>query len=118
MVVIPEVAVGINSWVLKPLWDRPLHDYLAYPSGHTVYLVAIATAFVLLTDSPRARVRTAALAIAALLCAAIGMIGLGYHLPTDILGGAAAAIAMVTALCRLTGHLLEPTQRTARVHSG
>ena len=118
MVVIPEVAVGINSWVLKPLWDRPLHDYLAYPSGHTVHLVAIATAFVLLIDSTRARVRTAVLAMAALLCAATGMIGLGYHLPTDLLGGAAAAVAMVTALCRLTGHLLEPTQRAARVHSG
>lgn len=118
MVVLPEVAVGINTWVLKPFWDRPLHDYLAYPSGHTVHLVAIATTFALLTDSTRARIRTAVLAIAALLCAAIGMIGLGYHLPTDILGGAAAAIAMVTALCRLTGHLLEPTQRAARVHSG
>ncbi|MET8873502.1 phosphatase PAP2 family protein [Nocardia sp. NPDC004604] len=111
MVVLPEVVVGINSWVLKPLWDRPLHDYLAYPSGHTVHLVAIATTFVLLIDSMRARVRTVVIATVALLCAAVGMIGLGYHLPTDILGGTAAAIALVTACWRPADRLLEPTGR-------
>ncbi|MEU0501130.1 phosphatase PAP2 family protein [Nocardia sp. NPDC005998] len=97
--------------MLKPLWDRPLHDYLAYPSGHTVHLVAIATTFVLLTDSMRARVRTVVIATVALLCAAVGMIGLGYHLPTDILGGTAAAIALVTACGRPADRLLEPTGR-------
>ncbi|MEV4125298.1 phosphatase PAP2 family protein [Nocardia sp. NPDC049707] len=102
MVLLPEVVVGLNSWVLKPLWDRPLHDYLAYPSGHTVHLVAIATAFVVLTDSMRARIVTIVIATVALVCAAVGMIGLGYHLPTDILGGAAVAIALVVACWTLT----------------
>ncbi|MFX0577486.1 phosphatase PAP2 family protein [Nocardia nepalensis] len=111
MVVLPEVAVGINSWMLKPLWDRPLHDYLAYPSGHTVHLVAIATTFVLLIDSTRARVVTTVIAVVALLCAAVGMIGLGYHLPTDILGGTAAAIALITVCWRAADRLLEPAGR-------
>ncbi|MFI6955054.1 phosphatase PAP2 family protein [Nocardia sp. NPDC050408] len=109
MVVIPELVVGLNSWVLKPLWDRPLHDYLAYPSGHTVHLVAIAAAFVVLTDSMRARVVTSLIATVALVCAAVGMIGLGYHLPTDILGGTAVAIALVVVCWKLTGRFL--TQR-------
>lgn len=112
MVAIPEIVVGINSWVLKPLWDRPLHDYLAYPSGHTVHLVAIATAFVVLTDSTRARVGTIVIATAALVCAAVGMIGLGYHLPTDILGGTAVAIALVVGCWKLTERFLAEQPRT------
>ncbi|WP_433621508.1 phosphatase PAP2 family protein [Nocardia sp. CA-120079] len=112
MVVIPQVVVGINSWVLKPLWDRPLHDYLAYPSGHTVHLVAIATAFVVLTDSTRARVGAIVIATAALVCAAVGMIGLGYHLPTDILGGTAVAIALVVVCWKLTERFLSEQART------
>jgi undecaprenyl-diphosphatase len=99
MLVVPELTVAINSWLLKPLWERPLHDYLAYPSGHTVHLVAIATTFVLLTESARARAVVFALTTVALCGAAVGMIGLGYHLPTDILGGGSAAIALVTLLC-------------------
>ncbi|RJO73499.1 phosphatase PAP2 family protein [Nocardia panacis] len=98
LAVVPELVVAINTLVLKPLWERPLHDYLAYPSGHTVQLVAVATAFVLLTDSRRARRITVALGAIALVLVAIGMIGLGYHLATDIAGGTAAAIAMTTAL--------------------
>ncbi|WP_228001144.1 phosphatase PAP2 family protein [Nocardia australiensis] len=112
MLVVPELAVAINTWLLKPLWERPLHDYLAYPSGHTVHLVAIATTFALLTDSVRARAAVLVIGVAALIGAAVGMIGLGYHLPTDILGGAAAAIAMVIVL-RLAAEWL-----TNRIRAG
>lgn len=99
MVLVPELALGLNALLWKPLWDRHLHDYLAYPSGHTVHLVAIATAFIVLVGSVRARLITFAAAGAAMLAAAVGMIGLDYHLPTDIIGGAAVAIATVLALC-------------------
>ena len=99
MLVAPELIVAINTWLLKPLWHRHLHDYLAYPSGHTVHLVAIATAFIVLTDSPRARAVVLTVSVVGLAAAAVGMIALGYHLPTDILGGIAAAIALTTALC-------------------
>ncbi len=103
LLVAPEVAVAVNTWVLKPLWDRPLQDYLAYPSGHTVHFVAIATAFVLLAEHQR--IRAAQVAVAAVLLAgvAVGMVGLGYHYPTDILGGTAAAIALVTAMYAALG---------------
>ncbi|MFI9508356.1 phosphatase PAP2 family protein [Nocardia sp. NPDC052566] len=108
MLVVPELVVAINTWVLKPFWDRPLHDYLAYPSGHTVHLVAIATTFVLLTESARRRWIAVTLTVAILALVAVGMVGLGYHLPTDVVGGAGAAIALGIAFCAvsqwLSGH--------------
>lgn len=112
MVLVPELALGLNALLWKPLWDRHLHDYLAYPSGHTVHLVAIATAFIVLTDSIRARLIAFAVAVAAVLAAAVGMIGLDYHLPTDIIGGAAVAIATVLALCWVAQALFDRTGRT------
>ncbi len=99
MLVVPELAVAINTWLLKPLWGRQLDDYLAYPSGHTVHLVAIAATFVLLAELPQARRLVCAAASVATLAAAVGMVGLGYHHPTDILGGIAAAITMAISLC-------------------
>lgn len=98
MFVVPELTLAVNTWLLKPLWDRPLHDYLAYPSGHTVHLVAIAATFVLLTDSVRARLAALLVTAIALPLVAVGMIGLDYHLPTDILGGTAAAVALTITL--------------------
>ncbi|MBF6176298.1 phosphatase PAP2 family protein [Nocardia blacklockiae] len=94
----PELAVAVNTWVLKPLWERPLQDYLAYPSGHTVHFVAVATAFVLLAADGRVRAAQVTVAVVLLAGVAIGMIGLGYHYLTDVLGGTAAAITLVTAL--------------------
>ncbi|MGW5381689.1 phosphatase PAP2 family protein [Nocardia sp. NPDC003963] len=98
MVLVPETAVAINAWVLKPFWSRPLHDYLAYPSGHTVHLVAMVTTLVLLLRSARARMVIITLTAVALAGAGIGMTALDYHLATDIVGGAAAATALAIAL--------------------
>ncbi|MGV9679863.1 phosphatase PAP2 family protein [Nocardia sp. NPDC003482] len=97
LLVVPELVVAVNTWLLKPLWHRHLHDYLAYPSGHTVQFVAVATAFVLVLERARARIVAAAVAVVVLAGVAVGMVGLGYHYPTDVLGGAGAAIALVTA---------------------
>ncbi|GAA5049236.1 phosphatase PAP2 family protein [Nocardia callitridis] len=117
MLVAPELVVAINTWLLKPLWDRRLHDYLAYPSGHTVHLVAIVTAFVVLARTPGARWSVLVMGIICFLAAAIGMIALDYHFPTDILGGAAAAIALTTALCVGAEKLhTEKTRKVGRQH--
>lgn len=101
MLVVPEITLAINTWLLKPLWDRQLHDYLAYPSGHTVHLVAVATTFACLLPNPKARVTVAAITVLALVSITAGMVELGYHHPTDVLGGAAAAAAMAIGLCWL-----------------
>ncbi|MEU4311852.1 hypothetical protein [Nocardia sp. NPDC024068] len=104
VVLVPEIAVAINTWALKPGWGRPLHDYLAYPSGHTVHLVSLVTTVVLLLRSVRARVVTVALATVALGIGAVGMIALDYHEATDIAGGAAAGVALAAALFWTTVH--------------
>ncbi|MFI5719334.1 phosphatase PAP2 family protein [Nocardia sp. NPDC051750] len=98
VVLVPELAVAVNTWALKPWWGRPLHDYLAYPSGHTVHLVSVVTALVLLLRSVRARMVIVLLAVAGWCAGAVGMIALDYHLATDVLGGAAAGVALAVAL--------------------
>ncbi|UMP03941.1 phosphatase PAP2 family protein [Amycolatopsis sp. EV170708-02-1] len=93
----PLVAILANTWVLKPLFDRWKYTYLAYPSGHTVALVAVLTVLVLLA---RPGVATAVIATvgAVVLCGVtIGMIGLGYHYLTDVVGGTLFAVATVCA---------------------
>ncbi|PSK31256.1 phosphatase PAP2 family protein [Nocardia seriolae] len=95
--VAPELVVAVNSFALKPFWDRKLDHYLAYPSGHTVQLVAVVTAFALVSESARVRTVTVIVMAVVLPAVMIGMVGLGYHNPTDVLGGTAAAVALVTA---------------------
>ncbi|MEC3955881.1 phosphatase PAP2 family protein [Nocardia sp. CDC153] len=97
-VVAPELVVAVNTFALKPLWDRQLDHYLAYPSGHTVQLVAVVTAFALVSESTRVRTTTVIVMIVVLPAVMIGMVGFGYHHPTDVLGGTAAAVSLVTAL--------------------
>ncbi|MEU3013772.1 phosphatase PAP2 family protein [Nocardia asteroides] len=99
MLLVPALISVINALALKPLWDRQLHDYLAYPSGHTVHLVAVAVTFACLLDDLRARVAVAVLTVVAVLMITPGMVVLGYHHPTDVLGGAAGAAAMAIGLC-------------------
>ncbi|MFJ2668805.1 phosphatase PAP2 family protein [Nocardia fluminea] len=102
MLVVPEMALAVNTWLLKPLWDRQLDDHLAYPSGHTVHLVAVATTFACLLTDLRARIAVATLTVLALIAITPAMAELGYHHPTDVLGGAAAAASMAIGLCWLS----------------
>ncbi|MEU4651793.1 phosphatase PAP2 family protein [Nocardia fluminea] len=102
MLVVPEIALAVNTWLLKPLWDRQLNDHLAYPSGHTVHLVAVATTFACLLTDLRARIAVATLTVLALIAITPAMAELGYHHPTDVLGGAAAATSMAIGLCWLS----------------
>ncbi|WP_432852104.1 phosphatase PAP2 family protein [Amycolatopsis sp. CA-161197] len=95
----PALAVALNTWVLKPLFDRWKNDILVYPSGHTVSLVTVLVMLVLLA---RPKVLTVVLGVVLLCCAAIGMIGLGYHYLTDIVGGTFFATAVVTGLRAVT----------------
>lgn len=94
----PELVVALNTFALKYVWDRHLHHYLAYPSGHTVQFVAIVAGFVFVAPSARVRIGEILVGAVLLVAVAIGMIGFGYHYPTDIVGGAAIAIAAMTAL--------------------
>ena len=87
------IPVALNTWVLKPAFERYYDGYLAYPSGHTVSLVAALTVLALLARSGLPTWTVAAAGAVLVIAAGIGMVGLGYHYPTDIVGGAAFAIA-------------------------
>ena len=96
----PALAVAVNTWVLKPLFDRWKGDTLVYPSGHTVSMVAtLVVVFVLVHG--RARVIVAGAGAVLLTGVAIGMVGLGYHYLTDVAGGALFAVAATLAVRRV-----------------
>lgn len=110
----PAFVVAVNTWVLKPLFDRRTHDYLAYPSGHTVSLVATVTVFALLVRTILARWTVVAAGALLTVTAGTGMIGLGYHYATDVLGGAGFAVAGVLLMAVLVGRWLPaPAGRSA-----
>jgi membrane-associated phospholipid phosphatase len=92
------VPIALNSWVLKPLFDRRLKDYLAYPSGHTVSLVATLTVLALLARPGPARRLVIAVATVVTSTAGIALVGLGYHYPIDVAGGACFALSAVLSL--------------------
>lgn len=96
-VLAPTIAVAVNTWVLKPLFDRWKNDILVYPSGHTVIMVAtLVVVFVLF--GRRVRTVVAVVGPVLLVCVALGMVGLGYHYVTDVAGGSAYAVSAVLAL--------------------
>jgi membrane-associated phospholipid phosphatase len=93
----PSVAVSANTWLLKPLFDRWKGDTLVYPSGHTVSMVAtLAVVFVLTRGL--ARTITGVVGAVLLGCVTTGMIGLGYHYLTDVVGGTFFAVFAVLAI--------------------
>jgi membrane-associated phospholipid phosphatase len=106
----PAVGISANTWVLKPLFDRQsigvgLEGTLAYPSGHTVSLVTTLTVLTLLARPGLATAVISAMGAILLVAAAVGMIELGYHYFTDIVGGTFFAVAVVFALRILIGRL-------------
>lgn len=99
------VAVGLNDGLLKHLVHRTYLGSLAYPSGHTSAVFALAaTVTVLLVVPPRpTRARALRVLIAVAACAvggvvAIAVIGLRWHYFTDTVAGAAVGIGTVCGL--------------------
>jgi undecaprenyl-diphosphatase len=101
----PAVAAGVAEFVLKPLINRRLHDYLSFPSGHTTGAVSVAVVIVvvLLGPSrpawpPTLRYPLAAVAVLGAVAVATALVGSGYHYATDTLGGFCVAIGVVLAV--------------------
>ncbi|MFE0024223.1 phosphatase PAP2 family protein [Amycolatopsis sp. NPDC059021] len=110
----PGIAVMANTWALKPLFDRWKGATLVYPSGHTVSMVATLVVLVLLVHG-LARTITAIVGAVLLAAVAIGMVGLGYHYLTDVVGGTLFAVFAVLAV---RGLLTRLAPRPVRVRSG
>jgi membrane-associated phospholipid phosphatase len=105
----PTLAGALTEYALKPLIGRHKGGGLAFPSGHTTGAVALAvtiTLFLLPAGAfaglPRP-VRVVLATFAAVLASALplGLIALHYHYATDVLAGAALAVALILTLALL-----------------
>jgi membrane-associated phospholipid phosphatase len=107
------VSVGLDDVLLKHLVRRTYLGILAYPSGHTTAMFALAATvtILLLVPAPptkarrvRALVPSAAFLMAGVV--AIAVIGLRWHYVTDTIAGAAVGIATVCGLALALDRLL------------
>ena len=101
------LASALTELVLKPVVHRTITGYLAYPSGHTTGLFALAAAIAVVmlaprSGRPRPAVRIAVIA-AVVVASAVGiaMIGLQYHYFTDTVAGAAVGTGVVIGVAFL-----------------
>lgn len=104
----PLLTVGVNSWVLKPLFGWLSDGVLAYPSGHTASLVAVCIVLVLLARRGPARWLAAAVGVLLTVAAGVGMVVLGYHHAGDIVGGALVGAGVVGASAGAWRRLRQP----------
>jgi membrane-associated phospholipid phosphatase len=109
--VVAVVSANVATQLLKLVFAHPrLHSLLAghqidvggFPSGHATAAMSIALAAVIVAP-PRLRLTVAAFAAAYALAVSTSVLVLGWHFPSDVLGGllVAAAFAFASvALCR------------------
>lgn len=119
----PVIGVGLVELAFKPLFDRRLHGYLSYPSGHAVAAMTVYTVAVLAlasTGGPLRRWLAAAAWGLLTVIVVIGLVAMDCHYPTDAVGGVFVAIGVTVpcmlatdrGLCHQSGTRI-PTQRSA-----
>lgn len=97
----PLVAIAVVR-LIKPLFGREKEGALAYPSGHTTFLVVVLALLVVVTGITWWSVTVA-------VCWALfGMLGqaLTYHYFTDTVGGVLLAVSLVGITARVGGRRL------------
>lgn len=83
----PALAILVTDQIAKPLVDRQLViGHPSFPSGTLAAVSAVATAVVLALP-PSARVLAVLCGALAELLVGAAVIGLGWHYPTDVVGG-------------------------------
>lgn len=90
MVVSPLVAITVVR-VIKPIFGREKGGALAYPSGHTTFLVAVTSLLVLLAGM---RLWALVVAVCVVLLAMFGL-SMTFHYFTDTIGGVLLGTSMV-----------------------
>ncbi len=110
----PIAAVLLTDHVAKPIVDRHRDGGLAYPSGHATGAAAVAVLALLLIHrwgGARALVWFGPFALALPVVMGLALIRLGWHYPTDVVGGTAVGAATVLALAAAVG--AQPSRRPA-----
>ncbi len=108
VIVAPVAALLSTEFVLKPAFGRHLtspyvaHRFLDYPSGNTVALATVVTAFALVARTTWARIVVLVVGVACLAGVAAGLVWYAYHHPTDVVGGVCWSVAVAIAVDRLT----------------
>jgi len=100
-IVAPALAVTLVDVLAKPLVGRYRGTVLAFPSGHATVAAAAATVVLVLLNRWYGWHRALCwLPVVALLPLAVGagVVRLGWHYPTDVVGGVAFGSAVVVAL--------------------
>lgn len=111
---VPWLAVAFSTWLLKPAFGRTHDGGLAYPSGHTVSLVAVLAVLAVLARPGVATQLVVAVGVVLTSAAGIGMVAYGYHYATDVLGGALFAVAAVLASAEALGVFSAARRRRRR----
>ncbi len=104
---------GVATSGLKPVFDRMIGGGLAYPSGHTAAMTALAiVAALLLVDLIAAGpvaglLLLGAVAIGAGTAMGLALTALEVHYPTDTVGGFGTAVAVVLGAALLVDRIAD-----------
>lgn len=104
--IIGPALAGLCELIAKQIVDRKLGSVLSYPSGHVTLAAALATAAVLVayrTGGARAAVAATAPSAVLAVLVSVAVVRLGWHYPTDALGGAALGVAAVAGVAAAVG---------------
>ena len=97
------IAAATSELMLKPLVDRRLDGDLAFPSGHSTGITAIAMVAVILVVALRRPGRAAqfgliSAASAVMLAVSFALTALGQHYATDAIGGVLVGVGVVNVV--------------------
>lgn len=111
---------GVVTTALKPVVDRTIHGgFLAYPSGHTAALTALALVVMLLVVDLLGAGRWPGLLLILSGAGGVGgamalsQVALDAHYPSDTAGGWCAAVAVVLTTAYLTDRFAGPGRSLA-----
>jgi undecaprenyl-diphosphatase len=94
----PALA-GVVALVAKHVIDRPIGSAQGYPSGHATMAAALAAVIVVIAYRLGGAWAAAFLAVAAAVIpvlVSVAVVRIGWHYPTDVIGGVALGVGFVT----------------------
>lgn len=97
----PALAAIFAELVAKPVVDRVISSALSYPSGHVTLAASLGAVLVFVAyrlGGGRAAAVAAVPAAALAVLESIAVVQIGWHYPTDAIGGIAVGVGVVCAV--------------------